>query len=444
MSYSCASRTNRSAPTRQNIVKLRSNVKSGKNSGLFASKNLQAAIPLAAALLGLAAATSPARAQLPSEDFFPIGVFAQPVNSFDKWKSRGINTLFQYEPQNNSQGVPTATMKQWSDAAASRGLYYARLPSDNPANDLQEKYLLAWTQKDEPDLENHDPNPPRNIDIYQNLKAIGPNKPVWINFAGNHVTPQGADYTQWARTGDWLSMDWYPFNANPTRYPIDLIGRAIDKLRADSKGVPKKYFAIIESSNQQLNSMSRAPTTEEFRGEIWEAIVHGAGGVIYFPQKIGGGFQYDNTPANLVNEMVAQNTRIKSFGRVLNKPYNPSSLGWTPSTSALEATWRDDGANDYFFVLNESNTIVDDGQMTLTGVAAGVNWLEVVGESRVVPLVDGKIVDDFTPYQVHVYRANPAITPTSVPEPAALGLLALAAASLTRHRRRRTTAARAL
>ena len=437
MSHSCASRNDPSVPQSKNVGKLRSNIENWQTSKNLRAKGRKAAITLAVALLGLAAGAPSATAQLPSEDFFPIGVFAQPINSFDKWKSRGVNTLFQWEPQNNSQGVPTATMKQWSDAAAARGLYYARLPSENPANDLQEKYLLAWTQKDEPDLENHDPNPPFNIDIYQNLKAVGPTKPVWINFAGNHVTPAGADYTQWAKSGDWLSMDWYPFNANPTRYNIDLIGRAIDKLRADSKGVPKRYFAIIESSNQQLNSLSRAPTTDEFRGEIWEAIVHGAGGVIYFPQKIGGGFQYDMTPANLVTEMVAQNARIKSFGRVLNKPYNPLSLGWTPSNASLEATWRDDGVNDYFFVLNESNALVDDGQMTLTGLAAGVNWLEVVGESRVVPFINGKIVDDFTPYQVHVYRANPAITPSSVPEPGTIGFLAVAAGCLLSRRGRR-------
>ena len=51
-------------------------------------------------------------AQLPSQDFFPIGVHAQPTSNFAKWKSRGLNTMFQYEGQNNSQGVPAVTMKQ--------------------------------------------------------------------------------------------------------------------------------------------------------------------------------------------------------------------------------------------------------------------------------------------------------------------------------------------
>src|SRR5687768_6048342 len=109
-----------------------------------------------------------AHAQYPTTDYFPIGVHAQPTSSFDKWKSRGINTLFQYEAQKNGQGVPTVTIPTWSSEAAKRGLYYVREPSANPADDLQEKFLMAWAQKDEPDLINHNPNPAANIDIYQN------------------------------------------------------------------------------------------------------------------------------------------------------------------------------------------------------------------------------------------------------------------------------------
>ena len=53
-------------------------------------------------------------AQVPSSDYFPIGVHGQPKLSFDKWKARGINTLFQYEGENNAQGVPTAGFGQIS------------------------------------------------------------------------------------------------------------------------------------------------------------------------------------------------------------------------------------------------------------------------------------------------------------------------------------------
>lgn len=387
------------------------------------------AVILAPALM----ACVPALGQLPSPDFFPIGVFAQRKTSMSMWKDRGINTMFQWEPEyrTNPDGSKTATvsMADWSNAAAALGLYYCRLPSDNPANDLSEKYLMAWTQLDEPDI--HDTPVTEIIDIYQNLKAISPSKPVWVNFAGDHITTNGANYTTWAKTGDWLSADWYPFNRGyyndvAKTNNINFIGIQTDRLRQQG-GLGKKLFAVIESSFQNLSGTNgRAPTTDEFRGMIWEAIVHGATGILYFPQKINGGFQYDATPPNLVNEMIAQNQKIKSLGAVLNATWNPSGRTFGASDGDLEATWRLTGNGDYFFVLNQSEFPASGVTLNLGGVNAAYTTLEVVGENRTVSFVNGQVIDTFTPYAVHIYRAAPGIVPIAgeaVPEPGTFGFL---------------------
>lgn len=387
--------------------------------------------------------TIPARAQIPSQDFFPIGVHSQPMNSFSKWKGRGVNSLIQYESNGG-----TVSMKQWGDAAAAQGLYYARWPSSNPANDLQEKYLMAWTQLDEPDLENHNPNPAYNIDIYQNLKAISPTKPVYVNFSGRNVTRSGADYTQWDKSGDWLSMDWYPYNWNPNTYGPKFIGQGIDKLRADAKGAPKRYFAVIECSNQRENILSRAPTPAEFRGEVWEAIVHGATGIVYFPQQVpykgsGYSFAYDATPADIEAEMKVQNARIQGLARVLNSSFNPSGHSAASTDTRLESTWRVTQQGDYYIVLNLSSATITNATMTLTGVDAGINVLEVVGEKpnnvqRYETLLPGNTIQDtFAPWEVHVYRAAPGLGGAGVPEPGTVTLLGIAAGGLLLRRRRR-------
>ena len=57
-------------------------------------------------------------------DVFPIGVWTQPMSSFDKWKSRGINTLIEYQGDG-------ATIEQWSQAARDREMYYIRRPLSN-------------------------------------------------------------------------------------------------------------------------------------------------------------------------------------------------------------------------------------------------------------------------------------------------------------------------
>jgi hypothetical protein len=401
--------------------------------------------------------TQTTQAQLPSSDFFPIGVFAQPKSSFAKWKGRGINTMFQYEPE-LSGGVPRVTMDEWSAAARAQGLYYMRHPSVNPADDLQDKNLIAWTQNDEPDLPNHEAIAQVIVDRYQNYKAIGPSKPVWVNFAGNRVTANN-DYTQWVKGGDWISADWYPFNADPTRYTIKLIGQQLDVLRAASGGAPKKYFAIIEASNQHLKNgptiFSREPTPDEFRGSVWEAIVHGASGIGYFPQRVDGTFMYDNMSTTLEAEMKTQNARITtkdartnvSIGGILNLAFNPAGKGFsTPNDPDLEATWRVAPTGDYFAVLNQSSTPAGSNGLVsfnLAGVNPSYALLEVVGESvngfqRVVSINNGVVQDTFGAYGVHVYRAAPGIVAgVPVPEPASAGLLAGAAGALALRRPRR-------
>jgi hypothetical protein len=408
------------------------------------SRLVRAFLTAAVAAIPFAALAPAARAQLPSDSFFPIGVHSQPKSSFDKWKARGVNTLFQYEAERNGQGVPSVSLQSWSDIAASKGLYYVREPAANPADDLQDTHLLAWAQKDEPDLINHDPNPAVNIDIYQNWKAIGPSKPVWINFAGPSITTTGADYRQWVKAGDWVASDWYPINWARLNN-INFTGMAIDKLRKDSNGVPKKFMAYIESSWQKLNVGTRGPTPAEFRGSVWHAIMHGAGAVIYFPQvvpnvTVGGGFQYDGTPADVVDEMTKVNAQIQSYARILNADYNPTVRSLTSTTASIEATWRVVADGDYFFVLNQSGNTVTNVPLTLLGLPGNVTALSVVGENRSEALTGGVIRDDFTPWQVHVYTTS-ALAGVAVPEPTLAGFAAASVGgwALSRRRRERMT-----
>jgi hypothetical protein len=424
--YRRASRIDRSAQQQSALLEGRPSRRVGICRRTGSPRSALASV-VTAAVLSLGGLT--ARAQLPSDDFFPIGVHSQPRNSFDKWKARGINTLFQYEAERNGQGVPLVSIRTWSDLAASKGLYYVREPSANPADDLQEPNLLAWAQKDEPDLINHDPNPAVNIDIYQNWKAIGPSKPVWINFAGPGITTAGADYRQWVKGGDWVASDWYPINWNRLNN-INFTGQAIDKLRKDANGVPKKYMAYIESSWQKLNVGTRGPTPDEFRGSVWHAIMHGAGGIIYFPQvvpnvTVGGGFSYDGTPADVAAEMTRVNAQVQSYARILNDDQNPASRSLTSSNTAIEATWRVVERGDFYFVLNQSRNPISNVPLSILGLPAGITALNVVGENRTELLVGGTIIDDFTPWQVHVYTTA-ALTAAEVPEPASAGLLAAA------------------
>src|SRR5260370_36486434 len=99
-----------------------------------------------------------------------------------------------------------------------------------------------------------------------------------------------------------MSSDVYPLNTYSDPSSIDLLtykspyapqwdrgpanpGNSIEVLRSIVGA--KKEMAIIETSWQnngpRVSADSRAPTADEFRGAVWDAIVHGAKGICYFP-----------------------------------------------------------------------------------------------------------------------------------------------------------------
>src|ERR1044071_7562056 len=55
---------------------------------------------------------------------FVVGVYMQPPDTFDVWRTRGVNTLVGYESRGGS-----ISNKDWSDAAAAKGFFYFRKPN---------------------------------------------------------------------------------------------------------------------------------------------------------------------------------------------------------------------------------------------------------------------------------------------------------------------------
>jgi hypothetical protein len=106
------------------------------------------------------------------------------------------------------------------------------------------------------------------------------------------------------------------------------------------------------------------------------------------------------------------------------------------SSSVVEATWRVMEEGDYFFVLNQSPNSLTGVTLNLTGLATGAP-LTVMGENRTESLIGSSIVDDFSPYQLHIYKAAALGGSPAVPEPAAVGTLGLAVVGWAMRRSKR-------
>ena len=336
--------------------------------------------------------------------FFPIAVDYQPASRFSTWKRRGVNTVIRVPP---GESIET-----WTSAANAFGLKMIRAPRANPALDDAEPNLLAFTGPDEPEITGHSPD---TISAeYLRLKKSAPSKPYLINLAGASVLfqvppPDGTScngsgvgsgdkdcIARYIGATDWVSHDIYPIN---TSQPVGTIGLSLDRLRRWSG--PRPQFAYIEASDLWNDGV--VPSSDQFRGEIWHAVIHGARGISYFVVDVADPVQQpDAVPRNLVAEMKAQNGRITRLASVLQTPIDPPAVG-VKATPPLEYTWRRAGSKTYVIVLNQSGEAVDDAAIRVLGAAVPPT-ITVWDENRTLATSANSFADSFGPYAVHVYE----------------------------------------
>jgi hypothetical protein len=230
--------------------------------------------------------------------------------------------------------------------------------------------------------------------------------PVWVNFDGSdivgwqHDVPM-SNYPPYLNSTDWSASGVYPMSGWLRPDDLDVSGRALDWLEKTSGGKPQ--FATIESSNQKgpwLPPNSPGVTPSQVRAEVWDSIIHGARGIVYFPQAFTPSFTYDNTAPDVAFEITKQNALITSIGAALESPLDPPTMGVNVA-QPLEATWRVYNGKTYVIVLNLSGQAVVNQQIALRGVNG--TTASVQGEGRNVGIAGGVITDSFGADEVHVY-----------------------------------------
>jgi hypothetical protein len=331
-------------------------------------------------------------------DQFVIGVWSQPSGSAWKWKQRGVNTMVHEELMGGR--IPLAT---WDAEVIKNGMNMIRQPSKDPADDAGNRNLLAWLAPDEPD--GHHTDPAVTSAFYSRLKKINPNLPVFMNFSGGHVVGYQEKnwkhpYAAWLEGADWAGSDIYPVAGWNQPKALNLVGKSIDRLRAIAPEKPQ--FAFIETSDQGLPWLPDAPgpTPDQFRAEIWNAVIHGARGIIYFPQQFKPGFNYNATPPDVEAEMIKQDATLKDLSGVLLSRLDPKGyhLELPPGVEGTVRTWK---GKTYLIALNLNHRHVSNARIKITGVKDGP--ATVYNENRTVQIQGGEIVDTFEGYTPHIY-----------------------------------------
>lgn len=200
-----------------------------------------------------------------------VGVYSQPIESFDKWKAMGVNLLVHSELKNG-----TVKQADWRAGARARDLHYIdTYLSDDDVND---DHLLGWVVKDSDEWNRARGNPPVRpavapfIAEAQRLAALnvakGTSKWIFANADGPSVTTalwEKPPYPGIVNGEKALlpyltarSMDWYPrvstASTQPSevaRRPLYLPAQATWRLKTWSDQIgaqPAAYIAIVEAA----------------------------------------------------------------------------------------------------------------------------------------------------------------------------------------------------
>jgi len=324
-----------------------------------------------------------------------LGVYSQTTSMFDTWQDRGINTLFE-----TNEG---ANVDQWSAAAEQRGLYMIRHPSSNLQDDLNNPYLLAWAQPDEPSNTSstvdygkvaYDPAEIEAIAAPWRAAAdaAGIYMPVVASHVGTHIFPTWADnsaimhdYMEGSES-DWLNNDSYPiqFGRNMLYdagdYTSTEMGISTYKQVEWSDG--KSVMTFLATS--PFDSGQDVPTPAQLKAQAWSAIINGSEGILYFTFGLTPTFDWDASPPELVAAMTELNQDIASIDSILmsettggRDPYtvfHAANQGAQPKTGQLpfpfEAAEIQNEQGTYRIILNLSDkpAVLDKPEWNLDNV----------------------------------------------------------------------------
>ena len=285
--------------------------------------------------------------------------------------------------------------------------------------------LYAWYLGDEPEgYDNNDGNRSDDWQIthdylaidpgfYGLAKAADPNHPIFISFNMIYDPRQ----TYWDKilrffdVTDVVGMHNYPFWNTPENLPefagFDMRTQ-YDKWKLAFEDTMSKgkvdFIATCQGFGYNSHdSIYRDPTRKELRYQAFSAIVLGIKKVLFW---------YDGWTNDNVKELVRLTIgEAQSIGKEMsNGVTNNPDLGVSiTDRDKLVYRYGKDGDSYAILAVNIANRNSASGQ-NLSNVQftlpAGIrpSQVEVIGENRIIPVNNGVFTDNFTRFEVHIYR----------------------------------------
>lgn len=197
--------------------------------------------------------------------------------------------------------------------------------------------------------------------------------------------------------------------------------------RFQDAATPKPIWTFVETAKPYVTEPgSTTITPAQIEGAVWSALIHEARGIAYFQHNndnvYGGNYSIVDIPT-VHNAVKAINAKVQSLAPVLNTQsyYNTTHTvnGHTfyrfTFNNGTDTMLKSHGGYAYIFAglgMRANNSSATSGTVDSTGnktftLPTGVTGIsvEVVGESRTIPVTGGQFSDTFAAeYSYHVYK----------------------------------------
>ncbi len=363
------------------------------------------------------------------ERFFPLGIYYIPKSDepFRELAEAGFN-LVRCGSKEELDGAHEYSLKAWvslggrmdlsKDAEKRKRWIEARIDElkGHPA-------LLTWESMDEPAWTWKDPGQKRAsaeglAQGHKLVKELDPGHLLWINHAPRNTWKTLAKFSQ---NVDIIACDVYPVIAKdidadktyammPNGKQTDLanqtiscVGEYVDKLKKAAGGKQATWLVAqgFAWDDKQNPDNPRYPTYEEMRFMVYNAIIHGVNGILYWgTHSMPQPSEHWSNLKKVVRELGDLSAVLASPTIANNVSLEYEEMGFSID-SGIEILVKEHDGVTYMFA---ANTTVGPAKVTFSELPFSARSLDVLSEGRSLDVSGNSFRDIFEPYAVHVYR----------------------------------------
>lgn len=284
--------------------------------------------------------------------------------------------------------------------------------------------LLCWEMEDEPAFtwNSAEPRikPEPLVETYRLIKQNDPEHLVTTNHGPVNLISTLQKYNP---STDIVSCDIYPviphgikpdYALHPDGLQGDLlntslsqVGDYVEKMKRVVNG-SKPVFIVLQGfawemlkpADKRDTAMVRYPTYGESRFMVYNAIVHGATGVIFW------GTDYTPQPSSFMTNLNRITRELSEIQRIISNKSDEMSIGLDYQElgysvdKGIEFIVKQSDGKLYLITGNSDKNPV---KMTFSNLI-GYKTAHVLHENRTIGLNDGKLTDTYVPFDVHIYE----------------------------------------